>query len=256
MHLLRQDVKTKYSAFLLQDGVFNTFGDDMTVYLRSRNTAGELTGLLIHDARDKEKPPVTVTAKRGRILTDGDVPRIIVYDGMRQQPDLKTGAISKLFFSQYAIEINTTDSAAPARWREASERTLYELLNPDMSIKRDRMFQGYFFAEANHRLMAPFNALGFTMVALGCILLGPFNRRGQTRKVILAATLIVLLQSLHLTLASFDKKYLGALPLLYLLTFAPIGFGFYALRLKGEQQIMAILRKWNARQLPAEGASA
>ena len=34
-------------------------------------------------------PPVTVTAKRGRLVTDGEAPQIIVYDGMRQQIDAR-----------------------------------------------------------------------------------------------------------------------------------------------------------------------
>ena len=244
---LRQTVKTQYSAFLLREGVFNTFSDSLTVYLRSREDNGDMAGLMINDSREKGKPPVIIIAKKGRVEMSGDVPTIVVFEGMRQQMDSTTGNLSKLYFSRYTIEIKGFEGAMKEHWREANERTLGELLSPDLSNKRDRASIDLFKAEANHRIISPWNALGFTMIALAATLLGPFNRRGQNVKIIAAGMLIIVMQGLNLAFVNISKKYLGAVPLLYINTFLPIIIGFYLLHLRGEQQLMRLIRWWNLR---------
>ncbi len=256
---LRQTIKTQYSAFLLREGVFNTFGSDLTIYLRTRQDNGDMTGLMIYDARGKDKLPVTITAKRGRIEMDGDIPNIVVFDGMRQQLDPGNGTLSKLYFSRYTIEIKGLEGTAQEHWREPGERTLTELLNPDLGNKRDRASIEVFLAEAHSRVITPWNALNFTMIALTVVLLGPFNRRGQHIKIALAGGLIVLTQVLSLAFINISKKHLGAVPLMYINTLVPLLLGFYFLHLKGEQTLMALLRRWNLRRNrapKAKGSSA
>ena len=258
MKKLRRDIKAQYSAFLVREGVFNTFSDDLTVYVRERDAAGDLLGLMIHDRRDPGKPPVTVTAKRGRIFMNDDVPNILVYDGMRQQMDPQTGMASRLFFSRYTIEIKGLEGEAQERWREASERTLPELLRPDPEDRRDQRFKDAFKVEAHGRLLAPVNTLAFTLVALCCILLGPFNRRGQSRKIILAVVLVVALQAAEMALTNAAKKQTTLVPALYFLAFAPVFICTFLMHLRGEQWLMRFLRRWNRRGKetapPAEAA--
>ncbi|MCE9507753.1 MAG: LptF/LptG family permease [Alphaproteobacteria bacterium] len=243
---LRQTVKTQYSAFLLREGVFNTFGDKFTVYLRAREADGSMLGLIIHDTRDKEKPPITIIAKKGQVVMDGDIPNIVVFEGMRQQLDPVSGTLSKLYFSRYTIEIKGLEGTAQERWRGAGERTLSELVNPDSANKRDRDNANLFLAEAFHRLVSPWNALSFTMTALAALLLGPFNRRGQNRRIAFSIFLVAVLQSLNLVFVNLAKKHLGAAPLVALNTLLPILLGFYFLHLAGEQRLMAFLQRWNA----------
>jgi lipopolysaccharide export system permease protein len=244
---LRQLVKTQYSAFLLREGVFNTFGSNLTVYLRAREKNGDLAGLMIHDTRDKKRPAVTIIAKKGQIVMAGDTPNIVVFEGMRQQPDAATGTLSKLYFSRYTIEVSGLDGTAQMRWRDAKERTFSELLNPDMTNKRDSANRNLFLAEANARLVSPWNALSFTLIALMPLLLGPFDRRGQNKKIGLAAVLVVAVQALSLILVNLSKKHLELVPLLYLNTLLPVILGAWFLHLKGEQQLMAFLRRLNAK---------
>ena len=248
---LRQVIKTQYSAFLLREGVFNTFGSDLTVYMRQRKDNGDMVGLMIYDARDKNMPPATITAKTGRIGIDNEgIPSIMVLDGMRQQIDAKTGFLNKLNFVSGPIQIKGFEGVAEKHWKEAGERTLPELLNPDLNNSTDVKNVNVFLAEAHNRLVTPWNALNFTMIALTTILLGPFNRRGQHLKVMAACGLIIVIQVLSLALTNITKKHLGALPLLYLNTLLPVAIGLYFLHLKGEQTLMALLRYWNARHAP------
>jgi lipopolysaccharide export system permease protein len=243
---LRQTVKTQYSAFLLREGVFNTFGDKFTVYLRAREANGDMRGLIIHDTRDKERPPITIIAKKGQIVMDGDIPNIVVFEGMRQQLNPDNGTLTKLYFSRYTIEIKGLEGTAQERWHNANERTLKELLTPDMSNKNDLANTGLFLAEANHRIITPWNAVGFTLIALSTLLLGPFNRRGQNKRIAFSVVLVAVVQSLNLVFVNLSRKHLGAVPLVYLNTLLPILLGFYFLHITGEQRLMVMLQRWNA----------
>lgn len=245
---LRHTIKTQYSAFLLREGVFNTFGNSLTIYLRERRGNGDMMGLMIHDAREKEKPPVTVTAKKGRIEMNGDIPNIVVFNGMRQQVDAGTGALSKLYFERYTIEIKGLEGSAEDHWREPAERTLPELFTPDLTQKRDRANVELFLADAHHRIATPWNALSFTMSALAVLLLGPFNRRGQHIKIVFGVGVILLTQVLNLAFTNVAKKHLGAAPLIYANTLLPVLLSAYLLHMRGEQALMKLLRRWNARQ--------
>jgi lipopolysaccharide export system permease protein len=254
MILLREDVKARYSAFLLREGVFNTFGKDLTVYLRARDASGDLYGLMIHDARDKKKPPVTVTAKRGHVVMDNGAPTIVVFDGLRQQLDQATGALTRLYFSRYTLEIQGLEDTGPARWRNPSERTLTELFSPNMNDPLDRISLGVFAAEICNRLVSPLNVLGLTLMALCCILLGPFERRGQARKVALAAVLVAAGEVINISLVSLMKKNAAVMPVFVAATVAPPLLCYWLLHLQGERALMILLRKWRnrgAKALPA-----
>ncbi len=253
---MRQMIQTKYSAFLLREGVFNTFGGDLTIYLHARQSNGDMTGLMIYDARDKGKPATVITAKKGRITMEDNIPDIMVFDGMRQQIDPASGALSKLYFSQYTIQIKGLGGTAQAHWKDAEERTLPELLAPDMQNPRDRAHAKTFLAAAYGRIITPWNALAFTMIALVIILLSPFNRRGQNFRIVAAASAIVLMQALSLGLVNIAQLHLGAVPALFAATLLPVAGGFYFLHEKGEQALMAAVHNWHVRRNGGHDASA
>jgi len=241
MKSLRLSLKTKYSAFLLQEGVFNTFSNKFTVYISSRSDNGDLRGLMIYDTRNKNRPPVTILAKRGRIVMDGETPNIIVFDGIRQQLDKKTGALSKLYFSKYTIEIKGLNGGNIKHLRKENERTLKELFKPDMSKAYDRANKNSFIAEAHSRIISPWNVLAFTMISIVSILLGGFNRRGQHKKILIAVLGIIIVQTLTLTFKHLSKVNSFFIPLLYINSLLPIIFGFYLLHPSGEKRLNAII---------------
>jgi lipopolysaccharide export system permease protein len=246
LSFLRQTIKAQYSAFLLREGVFNTFGSDLTVYLRRRDDSGALYGLVIQDARDRKNPPVTFIAKKGRIALVNGVPTIQITDGMRQQMDPRSNVVGKLYFSKYAIEIKSLESGAGPLWRDADERTLAELIRPDLSDPRDQARRVVFLAKITDRLVTPFNAASFTFIALTALLLGPFNRRGQSKKIAIAAMAVFLAQALNLALVNLMKKNIAFAPGLYIVTFLPLFAGPWLLRERGERFVMDFVRRHRA----------
>ena len=68
------EIRNQLAAILVQEGVFSSVGDDLTVYARLRDRDGALRGILIHDARERGAP-VTILAEAGRITPTPTRPR-------------------------------------------------------------------------------------------------------------------------------------------------------------------------------------
>src|SRR3989339_85805 len=60
MQEMRQEIKAQYSSLVFREGVFNTVGDDLTIYVSDRTSEGDLHGLMIHDSRKENRNPVTI----------------------------------------------------------------------------------------------------------------------------------------------------------------------------------------------------
>lgn len=256
MQQLRQIAKTQYTGLLLREGVFNTLPGGLTVYLRQRNGDGELLGLLIHDARNKTEEPSTITARKGRLVMAEDGPEVQIFDGMRQQIDPETKALSRLGFQSYALSIEGLEKKRGKRVREPDERTLIELLRPNPKEKIPRIFLSQFHGEAHKRLTLPFLAIDFALIALACLLAGSFDRRGQARRVMFAVFAVVVVQSAYLGLANWARHSVAAVPLLYMLVFSLPAFCLFLLGEKGHRKLKAVMRGIQNLRAPAAKAEA
>ncbi len=233
MQQMRLSLTTELSNYMFREAVFNQVGKGLTVYIHKRNSLGDLAGLMIYDTRDSKKGPSTILAKRGQIVASEDGQQVVVYDGSRQEFDLKTSILQRLDFEKYTIDV-PTGTAARTRWQEPDERTINELLNPDPANERDRKSAREFIIEIHRRVTAPLLAISFVLIALNCLLLGETERRGQSRRIILAVGLIVLLQTLSMASDNMTKDALSGIPLRYLIALAPIALGVLMLSPKGE----------------------
>ncbi len=242
MQTMRVTIKAQYSNMLLKQGVFNAIGKDLTVYIHKRGKDGELQGLMIHDSRKDLKFPVTVMAKRGVIVSDKEGQQVIVYDGSRQEYNLATGALNRLDFDRYSLDL---PEAGPVRqrWREPDERTFVELLNPDKEVRNNPKALHDFKIEAHRRVVSPFLAITFTAVSLCCLLLGAADRRGLSLRIAAAAASIILLQGLYLVSYNLAKEGMVGLVLMYALTFVPMICAIYLLSDKSEKFRLKLKRK-------------
>src|SRR5215472_8583581 len=83
---LQFEIRNRFVSSLIQEGTFTTISDKLTIYIRNRDDRGEVTGLLISDSRDPQKP-VTILAERGVFVDSPAGARIIMVNGNRQQFD-------------------------------------------------------------------------------------------------------------------------------------------------------------------------
>lgn len=216
-----QDVtRTQFAGAPLNAGVFNAIGDKMTIYVRQREANGDLSGILIYQEQSNGRPTTTV-AKRG-VVVDGDHgPEIIVYDVSRQEVDPVTGRPRTTEFERGTVDLQQVAEALTARWKEPSERTLPELLLGAQD-ENDKGFDNAFRAEAHNRITSPLFALAIALVGLYTLLGGHFDRRGQSRRIITGAVMVLLIQGVSIGLANFARNHWAAIPLLYIAALGPV----------------------------------
>lgn len=220
MRKMEQVIKAQFSTALFREGVFNRAGSGLTVYIREKNANGEMAGLVIHDNRKDNPKPSTVLAKRGVVVNTDDVFQVVVYDGSRQEFDAEKGVLQRLNFERYIIDLPDSDPVRQ-RWREPEERTLIELFNPDMQVERDVESLRVFQIEINKRLTGPLLTIVYTLIAIAVLVIGPIDRRGQGRRILLVIGLVLCIQSLYLTSFNIARNSDLGFVLMYALVIVP-----------------------------------
>ena len=178
-----------YSRVLLQEGIFNTLGDGLTVYIRSRQPNGVVQGILVHDNRDPAAP-VTMMAESGFLVRTPKGPRLTLINGNRQEFDAVRRKLGLLYFDRHNIDLTSLIGEQGIRWREPRERYLHELFGPPQD-DNDRAYVAELRAEGHHRLVVPLFSVVLTLLGVVALLGGEFSRRGQTGRLFLAAGMAI-----------------------------------------------------------------
>ena len=212
------EIRNKMAAFLLQEGVFTRVSDTMTVYIRARDHDGTLRGILVEDDRQKNSR-ATILAEHGTLVAGDGPPRVVLFNGSREEIDRRTGRLDVLTFARNTIELSSAGKDEQ-RYRDSTEMSLGELLDPDPRVvaARDR---GKFLVEAHRRLSAPLTALSFAMVALVAVLMGAFSRHGGMIRPMVAILTVVGLLALGLVVQNIAARDPVLIPLIWLVSILP-----------------------------------
>lgn len=230
---LQFTLRNSYPTVLLQEGVFSSVMRGVTVYVRSRSSTGELSGIIVHDARNR-KQPVTMMAEQGSIIAGKSGPRVVLVTGSRQQVNEKDGILSLLYFDRYSFDLSTVDDTLQDRWREPRERYLDELfISKDLNKKIPYAFHKLRM-EAHHRLSMPLLPLSFALVGLAFLLSGDLNRRGQLFRVLGAVSAVILIEIAQLGAKNLGEKTQGVFVLMYFAPLAPALLGAWLLSPMGQ----------------------
>ena len=213
------EIRNRVAAFLLQEGVFTQISDDLTVYVRARDPDGTLRGILVEDDRNKNSH-ATILARRGQLVSNGGAPRVLLLDGSRQELDRQTGRLNVLTFARNTIELNQDNKGGEQRFRDPTEMSIDELLNPPAGLvtERDRP---KLQIEAQRRLSGPFTVVSFALVALVSVLMGGFRRHGNVLRPLAAVGVVVTLLALSLTIANLAQRDPALMPLIWVEAIAP-----------------------------------
>ncbi len=216
-HAFRQyefEIRNKMAAFLLQEGVFTPVSPTMTVYIRTREQDGTLRGILVEDDRQKAVR-ATILAEHGHLEPNGDVPKVVLFNGSREEIDRKTGRLDVLTFARNTIDLSDGSKDDDIRYRDSNEMSLAELFHPDPREVQPRD-RGKFAVEGHRRLSAPLTAFSFAMVALLAVLSGGFSRHGSTLRPLVAILSVVGLLAAGLVVQSVAARSPSLIPLIWI----------------------------------------
>ncbi len=226
---LQYKVQDDFSAFMIRPGAFNDLAEGLTFYARQRGGEGGFLDILVHDVRQPERP-VTIMAEKGQVFVEDDVPQIVVFSGRRQEVDVETGRLQELNFSRYVVDLHLLRNNKEGRTQEPREMTTSDLLRAAIQGETAPKTKGNITSEIHQRFAGPLLALTFTAIGVTVILIGDFNRRGMSRRVLAAGAAIVILQAAMISLVMQTAKYAYVGPLLYVILLAPIPLCVFLLK--------------------------
>jgi lipopolysaccharide export system permease protein len=213
------EIRNKVAAFLLQEGVFTSLSEQLTVYVRYRDTDGTLRGILVEDDRQPDSR-ATILAESGRLLANGAAPRVLLLNGSREEIDRKTGRLDVLTFAEDVVDLSSEGKGENQQLRDVTEMNLGELLQPDPATTPPEEV-GKYMVEAHHRLTEPITALGFSLVALVSVLTGGFRRYGNLSRPAAAVAVMVALLASGLAVSSLATRHIDLMPLVWLQVIVP-----------------------------------
>jgi len=211
-------IRNKMAAFLLQEGVFSQLSENMTVYVRLRDHDGTLHGILVEDDRQPETH-ATILAEHGTLLIIDDQPRVVLYNGTREEIDRKTGRLNVLSFARNTLDLASSHQDEQ-RFRDISEMSIKELFHPNARESGGNA-AGKMAVEAWRRLTAPFTAFSFAMMGMLAILRGVFSRHGSITRPLFAILSVVGLLAANLMIQNFAGRNLTLVPLIWLISVGP-----------------------------------
>lgn len=183
-------LRNSYVSLLLQEGVFSTPVDGLTVFVRERDANGKLRGILVHDNRQPTKA-ITMMAESGNLVETPQGPRFLLENGNRQE--MADGRLSLLNFESYTLDISFYTNSMKERQPDMQELFMPELLgfiNESTLTTAEIMKRR---AEAHQRFVWPAYSVSLTLIALATLFSGQFNRRGQWQRITIAVVIATIL---------------------------------------------------------------
>jgi lipopolysaccharide export system permease protein len=196
----------------VREGSFTNPIDGLTVYVSQNNSGGDIRGILVHDARNP-KGIATYMAQRGQLASTPQGPRLIMSEGNVQWLEGGEGRLKILDFEKYTFDIGQFDKQRDPLAREASERYIGELLNPEKTVNEKQRRK--YYSEAHSRLTGPLYCIVFALIGVIALIGGNFNRRGYGGRIALAMGAVLLARLPGFAFQQLTNNTPDAAPLMY-----------------------------------------
>ena len=220
-------VKNNLTQMVFREGEFTSLRNGITVFIDKHEDDGSVSGIFVSD-ESKPNLKVTLTAEKGRIIQTEKGPRILFINGVRQEMNTKDYKFSTLSFSRYSAEFNNMESRKKKN-QTVREKSVFELLQSGRDNTLDAHTQRKNIVEGNRRVLYPLYNLLFALLACVGLLVGNFNRRGQTKIITAEVLSMIIILGGDLAFTNLAGRSLMVLPLLYLNCLLPLFICFYLL---------------------------
>jgi lipopolysaccharide export system permease protein len=218
-------VRTDLIGQVIQPWRFTEPEPKLTVHIRDRDAAGNLLGLLFHDARD-QKQVSTYLAERAQIIKQGSSAYLRMEKGHILRRASNENAPQIIAFAEYVVDLNQLEQRADQNVSvRPRERYTPELLWPEAGTA-DRSGPGRLVSELHERLSSPLYPLVFVIIVVAFLGRAQTTRQNRLQAVIAAFSLATLCRILGIAAANAVAVRPSNLYLLYAV---PLGAGLLGL---------------------------
>ncbi len=187
---------------LLKEKKFISPVDTLTIFLQKRE-GNIISGLLIHDLKDKNMPQ-TYIAQSGEFVTTGNDKILRLYNGNIQIYEKQENKISEIDFQSYDLNLNpyTKEESKHIYSDELPTSTIINNLKRK-SVRDFNKYEMEQFAELHSRIINPFYIFCYALLPL---LILKYSRRpddGWIMPVATISSIAFFIQILQITLSNF-----------------------------------------------------
>ncbi len=209
------EIGANVTAQILRDGQFIHPTDGLTFYIREISDRGELLDIFLADDRAKGSRTAYV-ARRALLVRDGPGAKLLMFDGMAQSLDRKSGRLAVTHFTDFAYDLSGLIGTGSRGKLTLDELSTRQLLAPSAALMAvmDKPRE-VFLTEGHQRLAEPFLGLAAALIGFAALLLGGFSRFGLWRQMLGAVVAIILVQMVNNAALGASLRTPGAWALCY-----------------------------------------
>lgn len=196
-------IKNNYASIVLDDGVFSSPIDGLTIYVKEKELNGDFIELIAHDIRDETKI-ITVTAQKGRLINSDKGAVFQLQNGSHQELDRESNLISLLYFERYELLLDPfKGSITGERYMKPKERYLNELFASDEDLSDEQIYKMH--SEGHYRLTWPLYNIFLTILACVPFLSFEFNRKFKMKPIVYVSIFALAVMVAALMLKSLSE---------------------------------------------------
>jgi lipopolysaccharide export system permease protein len=239
-----RDIVSKARGDLLssaiETGSFTRLDDNVYFSVANVGRGGELQGIFISDARDKNTE-FTYYAKAGTLVDTADAQLLVMADGQMQRKNTHTGTVSIVEFKSYALDLALFPGGTQGTNYYPKERPTSYLFHPDPSDPYFKDRPDLFVQEIHKRFSQWLYPLLFGLIAMSFMGKAHSNRSDRMQYDVLA----FLVALAYRGFGFYAEPEAGLSTLFAYLCYAvPLfGIAFYSMLILMERQI-SLPRAW------------
>jgi lipopolysaccharide export system permease protein len=204
------------TARFLRAGTFQFPTEGVAFYVRAVTPEGELQGLYLSDAREKDRR-FTYTARSAVLSEAGNGPKLLLIDGMIQVLTLPDRRVAITRFADLSYDLSGLLSPDALRARDIGALSTLALLRAgEETVQMTGESRAVLVYRGNYRLAQPFLASAAALIGYTTLLLGAFSRFGLWRQLLGATLLFVAVYIVGNTAESYGSRDVRLWPLAWL----------------------------------------
>lgn len=169
-------VNSDVVSMIAKPNHFTTIQNGVTLFMRARDANGRLLGVLIEDRRNPNES-TTLIAKTGAMINRNNQLFLRLKDGVLQRHNANNKNVAMIEFDNYAFDLSQFTGNGQEINYSIREHYLWDLLLPKPDDESYKAQPARFRAEFHDRIIAPFYAITFTIIALACMCVPRSNRK-------------------------------------------------------------------------------
>ena len=186
---------------LLKEKKFISPVDTLTIFLQERD-GNMISGLLIHDLKDKNKPQ-TYIAEKGEFLSSENSKILRLLNGNIQIYDKEENKISEIDFQSYDLNLNPYNKQESKHIYSDELRTSTIINNlTGKSMRKFNKYEMEQFAELHSRIINPFYIFCYALLPLLIVKYSSRPDDSWMTPLIAVSTIAFIIQILQITLSN------------------------------------------------------